>query len=470
MGLFMIIANICSENFDLRLISSDLSNRCDSLQEKIELLSKSECDDQNYRRAIKIVKARLNERNEEAEARLWLLKGKHQDLDSLIYQASLAADPVTQEKLETLISERDAVNREINELNKELIQNKAIQSHIKLGHIEAKLVDLCGHFDGDERGLLDQAWKAHQRGTGTLEAYRTLEERRSSLLHKKTALQSLSNGISTADVDNALLAVIKHLALEHKTMRDTLEFVRNLEWWCNKVCPEGRNVRMVAAERIFTVYTTKANHLDLSGMGLSSLPEVIMQLGLKELNAANNQLCKLPAFFSRLPSHCVIKVQGNKLSSEAIELFQIEINRRFLFLRARGPSLELSIPEIIPPEEGIITQGLGLNADQLTGGSLKGPGLMTEAATEDLDPKIVQLTANLLKEGPCFTPEVERDQGRELRCGRTVAQMQGCSAFCKKAFSCTAGTPLVLSPQYLRNWQEQHQLINDLPYNNTYLS
>src|SRR5581483_875951 len=48
--------------------------------------------------------------------------------------------------------------------------------------------------------------------------------------------------------------------------------------------------------------------------------------------------------------------------------------------------------------------------------------------------------------------------------------MQGCSSFCHKILSCTADTPSVLSPQYLRNWQEQNQLPNRSSYNNTYLS
>lgn len=87
----------------------------------------------------------------------------------------------------------------------------------------------------------------------------------------------------------------------------------------------------------------------------------------------------------------------------------------------------------------------------------------------NFDPEIAKLTKKIFKL-TCFIKEPSRDQGYETRDNQTVAEVQGCSSFCQKAYKYCARNPLVLSPYYLRNWQVQDRLSNKQLHNNTYLS
>jgi len=87
----------------------------------------------------------------------------------------------------------------------------------------------------------------------------------------------------------------------------------------------------------------------------------------------------------------------------------------------------------------------------------------------DFDPEIEKLTKKIFKL-PCFVKEPSRDQGYETRCNQTVAEVQGCSSFCQKAYKYSTRNPLALSTYYLRHWQVHERVSNQQLHNNTYLS
>jgi hypothetical protein len=102
-------------------------------------------------------------------------------------------------------------------------------------------------------------------------------------------------------------------------------FVSSLNLW------SGSGNFLEAKKRITACYCQPGNnHLDLSGLGLSTLPDVIGQLvHLKVLDIKNNQFESLPSNIKNLRSLEVLNCGNNRLSSLPYEIKELSCLREF---------------------------------------------------------------------------------------------------------------------------------------------
>ena len=106
-------------------------------------------------------------------------------------------------------------------------------------------------------------------------------------------------------------------ALESIRRVETELFEKNLTDWCNeKQGSEEYDYRLAAAKKIRECYSSGGTTLDLSGCGLTSLPDSFGNLrSLTTLDLGSNKLTSLPDSFGNLQSLTTLDLRRNKLTS-----------------------------------------------------------------------------------------------------------------------------------------------------------
>jgi hypothetical protein len=105
---------------------------------------------------------------------------------------------------------------------------------------------------------------------------------------------------------------------------------RNLQKWCDeKIGTPEHADRLRAQEKIKECYAFRGSHLNLGGMGLTSLPADAFKnlTSLVELNLENNQISNLhPDLFKNLTNLAELGLNNNQISNLHQDLFKNLIN------------------------------------------------------------------------------------------------------------------------------------------------
>src|SRR5690348_7772113 len=286
----MSITRILSDNtllssgiFNPGCVLDKLESHLNTTNQNITSLSQGG-DGPNYLQVTKLAEAKLLEKKQSLEAHLKLLthlrllnSKYYRNLGSPVYQACCLfiyqiCFLIYQPDCRGRLDEIEVLEKHLEKINEELKKNKSIQSFLKVIKIDVELVSLCGECCGDEKGRLDQAWKAFQQGTGTQEQYRKLEERRNYLTNKKITLQPLCTDASIAKINEMRPHFIQLCISERKEALEAIAFVKGLEAWCNEPCQEGKAARCFAAMKIFVCHVYQKTDLDLGNTELTSVP------------------------------------------------------------------------------------------------------------------------------------------------------------------------------------------------------
>ena len=103
-----------------------------------------------------------------------------------------------------------------------------------------------------------------------------------------------------------------------RTEEQTKNFASSLQGWIGEegIAEEQRKARREAAERMIAAYRTDADTLDLSELGLTSLPEEIGNLTeLQSLDLYSNQLTTLPPSIGALTALRELNLSSNQLTA-----------------------------------------------------------------------------------------------------------------------------------------------------------
>src|SRR5581483_11851346 len=149
---------------------------------------------------------------------------------------------------------------------------------------------------------------------------------------------------------------ISHPELYFKAYREVMpkmsqleSFMQGLQKWCEQPCPEGKEARVKAKQKIVECYNRKRQTLDLSYMELTSLPAEIGQLvQLKELYIISNQLQALPSQIGLLVQLKKLDVTSNQLQVLPPEIgLLVQLKKLYI----KGNQLQ-----VLPPEIGLLVQ------------------------------------------------------------------------------------------------------------------
>src|SRR5581483_11927800 len=160
---------------------------------------------------------------------------------------------------------------------------------------------------------------------------------------------------------------ISHPELYFKAYREVMpkmsqleSFMQGLQKWCEQPCPEGKEARVKAKQKIVECYNRKRQTLDLSYMELTSLPAEIGQLvQLKELYIISNQLQALPPEIGLLAQLEELYITDNQLQVLPAEIGQL-VQLKELYIISNQL-------QVLPPEIGLLVQlkELSISSNQL---------------------------------------------------------------------------------------------------------
>src|SRR5581483_7239190 len=149
---------------------------------------------------------------------------------------------------------------------------------------------------------------------------------------------------------------ISHPELYFKAYREVMleklqleSFMQGLQKWCEQPCPEGKEARVKAKQKIVECYNRKSQTLDLSYMELTSLPAEIGQLvQLKKLDISSNQLQVLPAEIGLLVQLKKLYISGCQLQALPPEIG--------LLVQLKELYISSNQLQVLPPEIGLLVQ------------------------------------------------------------------------------------------------------------------